>query len=373
MSQISLLLGASIKEFRDKRNNATAIPCTYLSGTDGMAYLVKDSANQADVSVAIHLSAEVKQVEDGIYDTGYVAINTQDDLFAQFREQPQTIIVNLVHIGGQYKMGYTNRTTAFSVGQTVTGDTSKATGIISEVSPDEVVTSGILYLRSVTGVFEDGEDLYVGVVKYAESDIYDGFLIGVSRSGEFNEITKTWHYTGEVLLSRNYQFVIPEVPPSFAKILTDSTTLWLDLASELSVSIFPSFISAKNVKSPYISVMINSSVALGPVVQLEDLIYKQYKRDSVRLSLVNASANQAQEIAKKIWDAPLKFLTFGINGSWPGWEMITDKTQPSFGIKQNIRTMELDINYSLYTDTTKVLEYILKIAATVNGEVIKTY
>ena len=374
MGEIDNLLNAGIKEFADKRENATAIPCLYLPGEDGMAYLVKDLTKKIEISAAVHLSAEVKQSEDGIYDTGYVSVDTQDDIFSQFAEQPQVVIIDLVHIGDQYKIGYASRFHAFSAGQTIIGGTSGATATIHEVSVNEADnTLGILYLGEVTGSFQDHEDLLVGTIRYAVANVYDGFVLGISKSGDFNEVANTWHYTGELLLTRNSQFLILDEPTVTTKILTDSTTLWLGLDTELGVPILPSFISAKNMKNSYISVLIKDSNSLGPVILGNDNVLQQYKKDSVRLFLVNADANQAQIIAQKIWNAPLKVATFGINGPFPGWQMITDRIQPSFGFKQNVRTMDIDINYTLYSDTADVLKYITKIAATVNGSVIKTY
>ena len=135
MNEITRLLNASKQEFEDKIVNSTVIPCQYLPASNGMAYLVKDDAHSAQVSVAIHTSVDVIQHEDGIYDTGSVGINTLVDLFSLFEVAPQIVIID-----------------------------------------------------------------------------YNGFLLSVNKSGEFNAVANIWHYLGEILLSRNSPFIILKKP-----------------------------------------------------------------------------------------------------------------------------------------------------------------
>ena len=378
MSELPNLLQASIAEFEDHEQNCVAIPCAYFQGSDGLAYLIKDAANARSISAAVHLNVETTQAEDGRFDTGIVTVDTQDDIFAQFEEAPQVVILTLAHIGDQFKLGfgtYLSPYHSFAAGQTITGATSGAYGTISKVSLNDDQITGWLYLGEVLGQFVNGEELRVETTPIALANVYEGFIVGISQSGSYNEAAQTWHYSGEVLMTRNSHFVITDTPPEpMTQILTDSTAAWLGL--DIGVPIYPSFISGKNIKTPYISVKIDKAIALGPPYQDADNLLSQYKQDKVKLYLVNATADQAQKIAQLIWDAPPKYNTFGIN-TYSGWSMIEERVQAGFGIKQNVRVMELDVNYTLVTNTTDVIKLIEQFAATIKFDgfeaIIKNY
>ena len=365
MSELPNLLQASITEFEDHEQNCSAIPTTYFPGSDGLAYLIKNDASAKFISAAVHLNVEAEPKEDGIYDTGIITVDTQDDIFSMFEEQPQIVILSLTHVGDQFKMGfgpYLNPYHSFAAGQVVTGATSGATGMISKVSLNDDQISGWLYIGEVIGKFADGEALTVKGTAIAPASVYEGFILGISKSGEYNEEAKTWHYSGEILLTRNSQFVVSSTPlEPMTAILTDSTVLWLGL--ELGVPVYPSFISGKNIRHPYISVKIEKSEPLGPPYQEVDNEISQYKKDTVKLYLVNATADQAQKILKTIWEAPEMVGTFGIN-NFPGWTTL-DHVQPGFGIKGNVRAMDIVVNYTLVTSTADVIKYITKFAATI--------
>lgn len=294
MNELKNLLQSSIKEFEDKNKNCTAIPCVYLPAANGMAYLVKETCKQILISASIHLSTEQEQREDGVYNTGFVSVSTQNDVFAQFEEEPDTIIID-----------------------------------------------------------------------------YNGFILGINKSGEFNNVAQTWHYTGEILLNRNEQYIILDEEDAATLILSDSTTKWLDIADELGVVVYPSYISVANKKDVYMTIMIQSSKALAPVRQISDTAMQQYKQDVVKISLINATLQQAQDLAKDIFEAPEKYGTFGIQ-DYIGWETINEYTQKSFGLKQNIRTATVTVNYQLDTTTTNSIKYFKQIAATINGNKFET-
>lgn len=64
---------------------------------------------------------------------------------------------NLLKRAKKQKLNYDGGTGAFVAGRTVTGATSKATAVIDKVSG--TVASGYLVLRSVSGVFQNDENL----------------------------------------------------------------------------------------------------------------------------------------------------------------------------------------------------------------------
>jgi hypothetical protein len=295
-TELENLLAASAKEFHDKKNNVLAIPCVYLPAANGLAYLIKDTSQQKEIEPAgVHISVDQEQREDGIYDTGYAAINTQEDIFSKF-----------------------------------------------EIAPDIIILD------------------------------YNGFIIGINKSGEFNAEANIYHYTGEILLNRNDAYIILDEDEASALILSDSTTKWLDLATEYGLDIFPSFVSTKNIKTIHLIVSINDSKPLNNVHQISDTVERQYKKDSIQLYLVNATLAQAQLLAKKIFETPLKYPTsFGMQ-DFPGWKMLQNYNQSSFGLKQNIRTMDIAINYQLDITALNVLKYFKQISWTINGKKFST-
>ena len=293
-SEISNLLKGSVKEFQDKNNNCTAIPCVYLPAQNGMAYLVKETSTQKLISCSIHTSTDQTQREDGIYDVGSIVVTTQVNIFAEFEEEPNFIIID-----------------------------------------------------------------------------YKDFILGINKSGEFNQVANTWHYSGEILLNRNKQYIILDEEEAATLILSDSTTKWLSLSTELEIPIYPSYISIANKEDIYMTINIQKSTGLGPVRQISDTELKQYKSDDVKLYLVNATLQQAQDIARAIFDSPIKLGLFGIQ-NYVSWKTINEYTQSSFGIKQNIRTSEIKINYQLDTTTTDAIKYFKQIAATINAVKIQT-
>ena len=294
MGELENLLKGSIKEFEDKTNNALAIPCVYIPGTNGLPYLIKNTSLQKNVSIALHVSADQEQREDGIYDSGYISIDTHENLMEIFGEGSDIVII-----------------------------------------------------------------------------LYKEYIIGINRSGDFNSQANTYHYTGELLLNRNDDYIILDEDEATTLILSDSTTKWLDLATYFGLSIFPSFVSTKNKNDTHLIVSITNSKALNNVHQIDDTTKRQYKKDTVKLFLVNSTLIQAQELAEKIFKSPEKYGYFGIQ-DFPGWKTINEYTQKSFGLKQNIRSMELKINYQLDITTETGIKYFKQISATINDNIIAT-
>ena len=77
-----------------------------------------------------------------------------------------------------YKLAFKSGTIAFTVSEVVTGAVSGATGTIS--AKTGTTTSGTLTLTSVTGVFQDNEDLKVSSTIKAKADIPNAFRFGDS-------------------------------------------------------------------------------------------------------------------------------------------------------------------------------------------------
>ncbi len=84
-------------------------------------------------------------------------------------------------------------TNAFSVGETITGSTSGATGSITAVNVDAGATSGCLELGNVTGTFQDNEIVTGGSVGPAT---VNGSLFN-SGEGYQNVITYTVGFMGD--------------------------------------------------------------------------------------------------------------------------------------------------------------------------------
>jgi len=73
---------------------------------------------------------------------------------------------------GRYQLGFDNLTGNFNTGQVVTGATSGATGTIASLDTEGFVSAeGVLWLTDVTGTFVNDENLQVGAVTQAVSNI----------------------------------------------------------------------------------------------------------------------------------------------------------------------------------------------------------
>lgn len=104
-----------------------------------------------------------------------VGVNGQDDGFIY---DGQTFYPNVA--GGIKGLNYDGGTVAFTEGEVVTGGTSSASGTIVRVVGDE--TSGTLWLRDVTGTFDDDEAL---TDPEGGAALADGVLSDLSPGIEF--------------------------------------------------------------------------------------------------------------------------------------------------------------------------------------------
>lgn len=75
------LLGASVKEFEDRKNNAWFIPCRRIGTKSGYEYLLKQEDKKRKISCAIHFNRSFESSEViGKFENNEVSINTREEL-----------------------------------------------------------------------------------------------------------------------------------------------------------------------------------------------------------------------------------------------------------------------------------------------------
>lgn len=122
--------------------------------------------------------------------TYLIGVNGEDDGFIF---DGTTFYPNVA--GGIWGLDYDGGTGAFTVGQTVTGGTSAATGVIVKVVGD--ATSGKLWLKTQTGVFQDNEAITDPVTGAALANGTEASLSpGVTFSGALTsaDMSYVWVY-----------------------------------------------------------------------------------------------------------------------------------------------------------------------------------
>ena len=126
--------------------------------------------------------------------TYLIGVNGEDDGFIY---DGTTFYPNVA--GGVYGLDYDGGTGAFTVGQTVTGGTSSATGVIVKIDGD--TTSGTLWIKSHTGDFQNDEAITDALTGAAVADGTETSLIpGVTFTGSLTsaDMSFVWVYQNRV-------------------------------------------------------------------------------------------------------------------------------------------------------------------------------
>lgn len=195
---------------------------------------------------------------------------------------------------------------------------------------------------------------------------YKGITIGVNKQEKRIELSGTYHYFGEVIENRNGNYIVLNEAEAQQLYLSNSMTKWLSFGDYCSIPVYPSYLTPVNVATTYITVEIENTKSIGIVHQVSDTVNKQYLQDKLKLYLTNATLNQAQEVSMKLNSQAEKLGLFGFQ-DLPNWTQINDTTQSSFGIKTNLRFMDLTINYQLLSDPSEPLKYIIQSAVTMTA------
>lgn len=280
MTKQEKLLGHGLKTYIDYNNTATIIPCTYLLGTNGLAYLLKDEESAEEIKCAIHIDSNTFQESEASYDAGIVSISIQQNIFDIFNQRPSYIIVS-----------------------------------------------------------------------------YEDYLIGIKDLGGYNEINGTYSYTGQIINNKNKNLIITDSSVAAELFLSNSTVYWLLFGTYCGITVYPSFLVPINSESTYLSIEIINTRPICPVWQYDDDTKKQKLIDHCKLSLINGTLNDAQNVINYLDLQAEEKEYFGLM-DFVAFSQKNSETQQSFNIKSNIRSAEFNINYELESDSEEALKYI---------------
>jgi hypothetical protein len=370
MNDIQALLGASIKEFHDKENNATAKSASYLVGKNGLAYVLP-MGDPTPFSCAIHVDTAQLQVVEGIYNSAFVSIDTQTDLFQTFIEKSsrkRTTVVCRFSSEGTITIPTGTRAGYPEVRTTEPANIPDGGGGV-DVPCEAVEYSVDIPVGAIDTMITELEGVYVTNLvhgeKYAPTMIlvyYRDFIIGINKTGTYNNVAKTFHYTGEIIQNRNKGFIIADDSILETLFLSNSTAKWMEFGTYCGIPCYPSFLTPANLESTYMIAEISQTDAIGMVSQGTDEQRSQNCKDQCRLHLMNATLDQAQRVASLLYEQAGEKGLFGVM-DFPSWSQVQDDNQASFGVKSNHRVMNVRVNYVLESVAESALNYILDAAA----------
>lgn len=202
---------------------------------------------------------------------------------------------------------------------------------------------------------------------------YLDYYIMVNSLKGFNNQTSIYHYSGQVLASRNKNFIITSEAEAQEHLNINSMGIWLKNQAWFPIPIFPSYISPFNMDTPYMAIDVTETVSLNMTTKIGDKIY-QYNKDKVKLYLINGTTEIAQEMLYLInrlypdYDAS----SFGVMNFLEWYQSVADR-QSAFGIMTNRKMCDAEINYWLTADSSSTLEYFRGMIAQINGHEIELY
>lgn len=220
-------------------------------------------------------------------------------------------------------------------------------------------TVGVLTQEDVFELFERETTFYLLE--------YDDYYIGIDRLSGFNKINNTYAYDGQVIKNTNAEFIVTSETEAAEILNSDSTTKWIEFGSYCGITLYPSFLAPVNKSGTYLSVEILESKSIGPVWQYDDTTKKQKKIDTCKLSLVNGTLNQAQNVAEYLDKQVDEQGFFGLMETFPGFSQHNNFLQSGFNIKSNVKTANIKINYTLDSDSEETLKYITEALFTMSA------
>jgi hypothetical protein len=208
MNEAKKLLQGSIKEFQDKINNASATPCTYLLGANGLSYILPGETS-TDISCAFHVSTDQVQRPDGIYDVSVVEVNTQVELFSLFQTDSVSMIIityNGLKIGVNKSAVYNGQMQTYHYfGEILQNKNS------GYIITDDAVATELFLSNSTTKWIEFGTHSGVSV--------YPSFLTPFNKS--------TIHAIVEVKSSKAFSQPIQTTDTTILQYISDDCTIHL--------------------------------------------------------------------------------------------------------------------------------------------------
>lgn len=220
--------------------------------------------------------------------------------------------------------------------------------------------SGTIFIETQTDLFSIFADRTNFIIIS-----YNNYYIGIKNLYGYNEVNKTFRYECEIIDNKNKNFVITDSSEASEKLLSNSTMNWLLFGDYCGIPVYPSFLSPLNLETAYLSIEIISTIPVSTIWQDSDTIKKQTLKDKCKLSLINGTLNDSQNIIDYLYTQAEEKEYFGIMNSI-AFSQNNRENQIAFDIKSNIRTAEFYINYELESDAETALKYITSALFTMN-------
>lgn len=364
MNDLQAMLQGSIKQFADHENNAVAKAAAYLVAQNGLAYVLPGELEE-NISCAIHVDTSQLQNADGIYNSAFVQLDTQTDIFSIFTAiaNGQRARVTCRFTGPAATVIPKGTRVGYPEVATVAAKTLPALGYMDVICESQEYTvdipAGVIdtMIDTIAGVTVENLVAGTSSVPALVLVYYRGLVIGINKSGTFNNVAKTYHYAGEIIQNKNKGFILATDSIIETMFLSNSTAKWILFGTYCGVPCYPSFLTPTNLETAHMVVEITSTIPMGMVSQTSDILKQQSCRDSCRIHLINGTLNQAQDIATALYEQAREIGLFGCI-DFPAWVQTNDDTQPSFSLKANKRVMDMRINYVLESGATGALKYI---------------
>lgn len=376
MNDLEGLLHGSIVEFSDAKEPATAKSAAYLVGANGLSYILPSDEGKAVTITAIHMDVDQVQRSDGIYNTSVIFLDLQDNLFDLFHTDanatPAMVTCRFTGAAGTVIPSGTR-----AGGDGITVKTNYA-GTIPVAGYIDIVCSSVTYLQTIpantidtmidviSGVTVNNSAAGTTVARNLILIYYKDYIIGINKMMALNAVAGTYHYNGEIIQSKNAGYIVLDDTSASTLFLSNSTTKWLSFGTYSSIPFYPSFLTPANLSTAHAVVEITKTVPVSLPKQVSDTIVQQSLTDYCKVTLINGTLKQAQDIAMQLYEQAGEVKLFGVL-DFPAWSQEQSDVQSSFGVKANKRTMDVKVNYVLESGASRALKYILDATASITA------
>ena len=377
MNDLQAMLHGSVASFHDGKEPATAKAAAYLVGANGLSYLLPSEEGKAVIISALHLDIDQVQRADGIYNTSAVFIDLNENLFDTFtadsNANPATVTCRFTGASGKV----IPKGTRAGDGGDIVVKTSVA-GTIPVAGYLDILCTSVNYLQTIPALAIDTMiDVIAGVTvsnplagttstRSMVLVYYKTFIIGINRMIAYNEVAGTYHYNGEIIQNRNKGYIVLDDTSASTLFLSNSTTKWLSFGTYAGIPFYPSFLTPANQEAAHAIVEITKTEPVSLVTQVSDTIVQQFLKDYCKLTLINGTLKQAQDVSRFLYEQAGEAKLFGVL-DFPAWSQDQADVQSSFGVKTNKRTMDLKINYVLESGATSAIKYIIEATANITA------
>lgn len=377
MNDLQAMLHGSVASFNDGKEPATAKSAAYLVGANGLSYLLPSDEGKAVIISALHLDIDQVQRADGIYNTSAVFIDLNTNLFDTFTADtnatPATVTCRFTGTAGTV----IPKGTRAGDGGDIVVKTSIA-GTIPVAGYIDILCTSVNYLQTIpahsidtmidviAGVTVDNALAGTTSTRSMVLVYYKDFIIGINRMIAYNEVAGTYHYNGEIIQNRNKGYIVLDDTSASTLFLSNSTTKWLAFGTYCGIPFYPSFLTPTNQETAHAIVEITKTEPVSLVKQVSDTIVQQSLKDYCKITLINGTLKQAQDVSSLLYEQAGEANLFGVL-DFPAWSQDQADVQSSFGVKANKRTMDLKINYVLESGATSAIKYIIEATASITA------